>query len=84
MEIGIPGLVLFLLAWLSILFCTEGEGKRFAILFVTLFGLNMLTDCMFGKFDGIALWTVGMVYSCSILSKTRCTNARARVSVSPS
>ena len=77
MEIGIPGLVLFLLAWLSILFCTEGEGKRFAILFVTLFGLNMLTDCMFGKFDGIALWAVGMVYSCSILSKTRCTNARA-------
>lgn len=77
MEIGLPGLLLFLLAWLSVLFCTEGEGRRFAVFFTALFGLNMLTDCMFGKFDGIALWAVGMVYSCSILSKTRCTNARA-------
>ena len=61
MEIGIAGLLLFLLAWLSIPLCAQGEGRRMAMLFVTLFMFNMLTDCMFGKFDGIALWAVGMV-----------------------
>lgn len=61
MEIGLPGLLMFLIAWLSVVWCSKGEGRRFAFLFFTLFALNMLTDCMFGKFDGIALWAVGMV-----------------------
>lgn len=61
MEIGLPGLLLFLIAWLSVVWCSKGEGRRLAFLFFTLFALNMLTDCMFGKFDGIALWAVGMV-----------------------
>ena len=62
MEIGIGGLLLFILAWLSIPICAQKEGRRTAILFITLFLLNMLTDCMFGKFDGIALWAVGLVF----------------------
>lgn len=62
MEIGIPGLLLFVLAWLSIPVCARKENRVFALLFFTMYGMNMLTDCMFGKFDGIALWAFGMVY----------------------
>lgn len=62
MEIGIPGLLLFLLAWLSIPVCARKEHRTFALLFFTMYGMNMLTDCMFGKFDGIVLWAFGMVY----------------------
>ena len=61
MEIGIPGLLLFLLAWLSIPLCAKKEGRQTAILFTILFMLNMLTDCMFGRFCGIALWAVGLL-----------------------
>ena len=61
MEIGIPGLILFLIAWLSVPLCARKKGRQTAILFTTLFLLNMFTDCMFGKFCGIALWAVGMV-----------------------
>ena len=61
MEIGIPGLLLFLLAWLSVPLCTKKKGRLTAILFTTLFCFNMLTDCMFGKFCGIALWAVGLM-----------------------
>jgi O-antigen ligase len=62
MEIGIPGLLLFLLAWLAIPFCAKEKGRETAILFTALFMMNMLTDCMFGKFCGIALWAVGMMF----------------------
>lgn len=61
MEIGIPGLVLFFLAWITIPICASKQSKRFALQFFTLFFLNMNTDCMFGKFDGIVLWVVGML-----------------------
>ena len=62
MEVGIPGLLLFLLAWLSIPLCARGRSVMVALLFITLYLLNMLTDCMFGKFDGIALWSVGLIF----------------------
>lgn len=62
MEIGLPGLLLFLLAWLSIPICAQKEGRFTAILFTILFMLNMCTDCMFGRFCGIALWAVGLVF----------------------
>lgn len=61
MELGIPGLILFLAAWLSIPLCTKKKGRQTAILFTSLFMLNMFTDCMFGKFCGIALWAVGLM-----------------------
>ena len=61
MEIGIPGLLLFLLAWISIPLCARGQGVYTALLFTTIFVMNMLTDCMFGKFCGIALWAVGLI-----------------------
>ena len=61
MELGIPGLLLFVLAWLSIPLCARGKGRRLAVFITVLFMLNMLTDCMFGKFDGIALWAVCLV-----------------------
>ena len=62
MEIGIPGLLFFLLAWISIPLYASKKGRLTAILFTTLFALNMFTDCMFGRFDGIALWAVGLLF----------------------
>ena len=60
-ELGVPGLLFFVLAWLSLPFCTQNRARKSAILLVALYALNMLTDCMFGRFDGIALWCVWMV-----------------------
>lgn len=62
METGIIGLLLFLFAWLSIIFYTRGQSRQTAILFCALFMFNMLTDCMFGRFCGIALWAVGLMF----------------------
>ena len=62
MEIGVFGMTLFILAWLSISFYSKERGRHTAILFTTLFMLNMFTDCMFGKFCGIALWAVGLIF----------------------
>ena len=59
-EVGIPGLILFLLAWLSIPICAPKGAHEMGWLFTVLFLMNMFTDCMFGKFDGIALWIVGI------------------------
>lgn len=61
-EIGIFGLLLFILAWFAIPLFAKGNGRFTAILFTILYMLNMFTDCMFGRFDGIALWAVGMVF----------------------
>lgn len=57
-EVGIPGLILFLIAWLAIPFCAPPGVHEMAWSMVVLFMMNMVTDCMFGKFDGIALWLV--------------------------
>jgi hypothetical protein len=60
-EIGIPGMIFFILAWISIpLFYTK-RGRKSALILLTLYALNMLTDCMFGRYDGIILWCVWMV-----------------------
>ena len=60
-ELGAPGLLFFLLAWFSLPYCTQKRARKSAIMLLTLYALNMLTDCMFGRFDGIALWCVWMV-----------------------
>ena len=60
-EIGIPGMLFFILAWASIPYFTQKRARKSASLLITLYALNMLTDCMFGRFDGIALWCVWMV-----------------------
>jgi O-antigen ligase len=60
-ELGIPGLLFFVLAWLSLPYCTQKRARKSTVLLVTLYALNMLTDCMFGRFDGIALWCVWMI-----------------------
>ena len=60
-EIGVPGLLFFVLAWFSLPYCTKKRARKSAVLLVTLYALNMQTDCMFGRFDGIALWCVWMV-----------------------
>ena len=60
-EIGIPGFIFFILAWISIPFFNSKRGRKSAVILITLYALNMLTDCMFGRFDGIALWCVWMV-----------------------
>lgn len=61
LELGIPGLLFFVLMWLSVPLCTCGKGRRTAWLFFTLYVFNMFTECMFGRFCGIALWAVGML-----------------------
>jgi O-antigen ligase len=61
MEIGIPGLIFFILAWISIPYFTQKRARKSAIMLLTLYAFNMLTDCMWGMFDGIALWCVWMV-----------------------
>lgn len=60
-ELGIFGLLFFVLAWLSIPLCADQEKRRIAILFTVLYVCNMFTDCMFGKYCGVALWAVTMV-----------------------
>ena len=67
-EIGIGGLILFLLAWLSIPLCTPKEARWTALLFPLLFMLNMCTDCMFEMFDGVALWAACMLFIATYLS----------------
>lgn len=62
MELGIGGLLFFIIAWLSIPLCAQHEGRRTAILFSTLYGLNMCTDRMFGIYCGVALWSVGLLF----------------------
>lgn len=61
MEIGIPGVLFFLLAWISIPCCATGRARKSAMMLFILYVLNMLTDCMLGKFDGIVLWCVWMI-----------------------
>ena len=61
MEIGLFGLLFFVLAWLSIPLCAKNKGRITALLFTTLYLFNMCTDCMFGRFDGIVLWAVFLV-----------------------
>lgn len=55
-ELGVPGLLLFLLAWGSLMLVTKGHGRQTTAYLVTLFGMNMLTDNMFGRYDGVAVW----------------------------
>ena len=62
MEIGIPGLLFFILAWISIPYCNKKRARKSAMMLLTLYGLNMLTDCMWGMFDGIILWAVWMLF----------------------
>ena len=66
MEIGVFGLLFFVLAWLTIPLCAKQGGRLTALLFTVLYMLNMFTDCMFGRFDGIILWAVGLVLICRI------------------
>ena len=61
MDSGIPGLILFLLAWLSIPLFAPKKSRQIAWLFTVLFMLNMCTECMFGRFCGIAIWAVAIV-----------------------
>lgn len=60
-EIGLPGMLFFIVIWFAIPIYAYGQGRQTATLFTTLFMMNMLTDCMFGKFCGIALWAFCMI-----------------------
>ena len=64
-ELGVFGLILFVLAWLSIPLCAPKEKRRIAILFTVLYVCNMFTDCMFGMYCGIALWAVAILFICA-------------------
>ena len=71
LELGLPGLLLFMLAWFSIPLCAPKQSRQIAWLFTILYLLNMCTECMFGKFDGIALWAASMVVIFHQLSPSR-------------
>lgn len=60
-EGGVIGLILFLVAWLAIPFCTPPHARQIAWLFVMLFICDMFTESVFGRFDGVALWVVGLL-----------------------
>ena len=60
-ELGIFGLLFFVLIWVTIPLAAKNKGRQTAILLFALFVLNMFTDCMFGRFCGIALWAVGLL-----------------------
>ena len=62
METGFVGLALLLLALIAMPVCANGKGRQTGVILITIFGLNMAVDCMFGLFCGIALWAVGMVF----------------------
>lgn len=61
-ELGVFGLLLFLSAWISIFFCAQKKGRLPALFFVVLYACNMCTECMFGRFCGVALWAVGLLF----------------------
>lgn len=61
-EGGIVGLILFLLAWISVPLCAPKKQKELAILFTVMFACNMCTECMFAKYCGVALWSVGLLF----------------------
>lgn len=61
MELGIGGLVLFLLAWLSIPLCAHEKSRRTAEFFCLMMMLNMCTESMFAVFCGVALWAVSVI-----------------------
>lgn len=61
LELGIFGLALFFIAWISPVFFARNRQKQTAAYLLTLFMINMLTDNMFGRFDGIAIWCVWMM-----------------------
>ena len=57
LELGIFGLLLFCAAWLSLLyFPKKGSPRQAAAYLTAIYMLNMLTDNMFGRFDGLALY----------------------------
>ena len=60
-ELGIFGLLFFIVIWFSIPLCASKNGRQTAILLITLYLMNMCTDCMFGRFCGIALWAVALL-----------------------
>lgn len=64
MELGIGGLLFFLLAWCSILICARGEGRQTAWLFCLMMGMNMLTECTFSVFCRVGLWAVSLIFIC--------------------
>ena len=61
LELGVFGLALFVLACVSPVVFARNRQKQTAAYMLTLYGMNMLTDNMFGKFDGIAIWCVWMM-----------------------
>lgn len=62
MELGIVAMLLFIAYWIYLPFCYPKKTRQrtFALCLAWLFGLNMLTDCLFSSIAGV-------VYICSLL-----------------
>lgn len=62
LELGIFGLLLFCAAWFSMLyFPKKGKARQTAAYLTAIYMLNMFTDNMFGRFDGLALFCACML-----------------------
>lgn len=61
-ELGIGGLLLFLIAWCSIIICAHGEGRQTAWLFCLMMMMAMLTECIFAVFCRVALWAISLIF----------------------
>ena len=62
LDLGIFGLLLFCAAWISLLCAPKkGKARQAAAYLASIYLLNMLTDNMFGRFDGLALFSACLV-----------------------
>lgn len=64
LELGLPGLLLFVASLVVAPFCVEGKKKRFVALFVTMFALVMLTESYVSRAAGALLFAFFMSVVC--------------------
>lgn len=65
MELGIMAMILFIAYWIYLPLCYPKKTRQrdFALYLALIFGLNMLTDCLFSSMEGV-------VYICALLLLT--------------
>lgn len=69
-DLGMFAAVFFLLAWLLFPIWYKGRVRQFAILVVLVIGLNMLTENMLDRIDGVIITCVTLV-TISLLSRAQ-------------
>lgn len=67
MELGVVAVLCFMAIWVAVPLCQnkDSEARRFAVYLGTVFGVNMLTDCLLSRIEGV-------VYICAFLLLISC------------